>query len=94
MTNDLTRRAYEHKQKVVDGFTRKYNVTKLVYYEATDGIEAAIEGEKQVKGWLRRKKVALIESGQDLAKERYEDTHRPRPFGCGLKVTLEWPRSG
>ena len=62
VTNDLTRRLYEHQQKFVEGFTKKYNVTKLVYYEAADNIEAAIEREKQVKGWLRRKKVALIES--------------------------------
>ena len=78
VTNDLTRRSYEHQQKVVEGFTKKYNVTKLVYYEATDSIEAAIEHEKQVKGWLRRKKVALIESvnpyWEDLAKEWYEET--------------------
>ena len=78
VTNDLTRRVYEHKQKVVEGFTKKYNVAKLVYYEATDSIEAAIEREKQVKGWLRRKKVALIESvnpyWEDLAKECYEET--------------------
>ena len=78
VTNDLTRRAYEHKQKIVDGFTTRYNVTKLVYYEATDSFEAAIEREKQVTGWLRRKKVALIESvnpyWEDLAKEWYEET--------------------
>ena len=78
VTNDLTVRAYEHKQKAVDGFTRKYNATKLVYYEATDSIGAAIEREKQVKGWLRRKKVALIESvnpyWEDLAKGWYEET--------------------
>ena len=78
VANDLTRRSYEHQQKVVEGFTKKYNVTKLVYYEATDSIEAAIEREKQVKGWLRRKKVALIESvnpyWEDLAKEWYEET--------------------
>ena len=78
VTNDLTRRLYEHQQKFVEGFTKKYNVTKLVYYEAADSIEAAIEREKQVKGWLRRKKVALIESvnpyWEDLAKEWYEET--------------------
>jgi putative endonuclease len=90
VTNDLTRRAHDDKQEVVDGFTKKYNVTKLVYHEATDSIEAAIEREKQVKGWLRRKKVALIESvnpyWEDLAKEWYEEiptapTLRLRPQG-------------
>ena len=77
VTNDLTRRVYEHQHKVVEGFTKKYNVTKLVYYEATDSTEAAIEREKQIKGWLRRKKVALIESvnpcWENMAKEWYEE---------------------
>ncbi len=77
VTNDLTRRVYEHQLKVVEGFTKKYNVTKLVYYEAADSIEAAIEREKQVKGRLRRKKVALIESvnpyWEDRAKEWYDE---------------------
>ena len=77
VTNDLTRRVYEHQHKVVEGFTKKYNVTKLVYYEATDNIEVAIRRENQVKAWLRRKKVALIESvnpyWEDLAKEWYEE---------------------
>ena len=78
VTNDLTRRVSEHQQKVVEGFTKKYNVTMLVYYEVADSIDAAIEREKQVKGWLRRKKVALIESmnpyWEDLAKEWYRET--------------------
>lgn len=47
---------------MIDGFTKKYNITKLVYYEETDDVQAAIEREKQIKGWLRRKKIALIES--------------------------------
>ncbi len=62
VTNDLMRRVYEHKNKMIDGFTKKYNITKLVYYEETDDVQAAIEREKQIKGWLRRKKIALIES--------------------------------
>ena len=78
VTNDLTRRVREHQQKCVAGFTKKYNVTKLVYYEHTNSIEAAIEREKQVKGWLRKKKVALIESvnayWEDLTKEWYKET--------------------
>ena len=76
--NDLTRRVYEHQQKFVEGFTKKYNVAKLVYYEVTESIEAAIEREKQVKGWFRRKKVALIESvnpcWEDVAKEWHGET--------------------
>ena len=62
VTNDLIRRVYEHKNKMIDGFTKKYNITKLVYYEETNDIQAAIAKEKQIKGWLRCKKIALIES--------------------------------
>jgi len=56
------RRVYEHKNKMIEGFTKKYNITKLVYYEETNDIQAAISREKQIKGWLRGKKIALIES--------------------------------
>ena len=62
VTNDLERRVYEHKEKLVKGFTKKYNVNKLVFHEICADIEGAIAREKQIKGWLRRKKVALIES--------------------------------
>jgi putative endonuclease len=62
VTTDLERRVYEHKQKLVPGFTSKYNITKLVWFEEFPDIEQAIEGEKRLKGWLRSKKIALIES--------------------------------
>lgn len=62
VTNDLTRRVYEHKHKLIPGFTQKYNITKLVYYEETSDVHAAIAREKQIKGWLREKKINLIES--------------------------------
>ena len=62
VTNDLERRVYEHKQKLIPGFTAKYNISRLVYFEATEDVEAAIAREKQIKGWLREKKMALIES--------------------------------
>jgi len=62
VTNDLERRVYKHKQKLIEGFTKKYNLTMLAYYELTDDVQSAITREKQIKGWLRRKKVALIES--------------------------------
>ena len=60
VTNNLERRIYEHKNKIVDGFTAKYNLNKLVYFEeATDAI-SAIEREKQLKGWTRKRKEKLI----------------------------------
>jgi putative endonuclease len=62
VTNNLDRRVYEHKHKLISGFTAKYNILRLVYFEATEDIRAAIEREKQIKGWLRSKKIALIES--------------------------------
>ena len=60
VTNDLVRRLYEHKNGLVDGFTKKYNVHKLVYYEITTDINAAIAREKQLKGWTRKRKNALV----------------------------------
>ena len=60
VTNDLERRLYEHKNHLVDGFTKKYHVDKLVYYEMTGGVRAAIAREKQLKGWTRAKKNALV----------------------------------
>ena len=62
VTNDLSLRVYQHKQKLIPGFTTKYNISRLVYFETTQDVQAAIAREKQIKGWLRRKKVALIES--------------------------------
>ncbi|MBR3307918.1 MAG: GIY-YIG nuclease family protein [Lachnospiraceae bacterium] len=62
MTNDIKRRLYEHKNKMIDGFTKKYNVDKLVYVEETNNVNAAIEREKQLKKWRREKKRALVES--------------------------------
>jgi putative endonuclease len=62
VTNNLERRVYEHKHKLVPGFTRTYNITRLVYYETTIDVRTAIAREKQLKRWLRRKKIALIES--------------------------------
>src|SRR5208282_4389740 len=62
VTNRLTRRTIEHRQKFVEGFTKKYNVTRVVHWERFGDIRSAIAREKQIKGWLRSKKVALIES--------------------------------
>jgi putative endonuclease len=62
VTSDLIRRIYEHKNKLVPGFTQKYNLDRLVYYESTGDVRAALQREKQIKGWVRAKKVALIVS--------------------------------
>jgi len=73
VTNNLKRRVFEHKHHLVKGFTEKYNITRLVYYEATNDARAAIAREKQIKGWLRRKKIALIESMNPEWKDLAED---------------------
>lgn len=62
VTNNLMRRVYEHKNKLVEGFTKKYNITKLVYLELFNNPDDAIRREKQIKGWIRKKKIDLIES--------------------------------
>ena len=59
VTNDLIRRVYEHKNKLVAGFTKKYNVVRLVYYEVCGSIITAIEREKQIKGWSRKKEAGF-----------------------------------
>jgi len=77
VTNNLERRVYEHKHKLVPGFTKKYNLTRLVWYEAGNDIWAAIAREKQIKGWVRARKVALIESmnpdWEDLSVKLFGD---------------------
>ena len=62
VTSDLNRRVWQHKSGLIPGFTRRYGITRLVYAETTDTARDAIAREKQIKGWLRQKKIALIES--------------------------------
>ena len=62
ITNDIARRVWEHREGAVEGFTEKYNLTKLVYYEEAEDALSTIAREKKIKGWLRIKKVALIEA--------------------------------
>lgn len=69
VTNDLNRRVYQHKQKLIHGFTEKYNLTRLAWYEQTSDITSAIAREKQIKNWRRSKKIELIES----LNPRWED---------------------
>ncbi len=62
VTNDLEQRVYQHKNKLIEGFTKRYNITQLVYFESSDDVTAAIAREKQIKGLLRRKRIELIKT--------------------------------
>jgi putative endonuclease len=72
VTNDLKKRIYEHREKFIDGFTKKYNVNKLVYYEIFEDSYSAISREKQIKGGSRSKKIALIESMNPKWEDLYD----------------------
>ena len=69
VTNDLERRIFEHKNKLVEGFTKKYTLNKLIYYEMTEDISSAIEREKQLKNWHRNWKINLIKSFNPMWKD-------------------------
>ena len=71
--HDLMKRVLEHKYKVVDGFTKRYFINRLVYFEACETVETSINREKQLKGWTRAKKIALIESINPEWKDLFED---------------------
>ncbi|MFH1753957.1 MAG: GIY-YIG nuclease family protein [Candidatus Omnitrophota bacterium] len=73
VTSDLAKRVYEHREGLIDGFTKKYNVKKLVYYEIADDIESAIMREKQIKAGSRKKKIALIKSMNPAFKDLYPE---------------------
>lgn len=73
VTNDLKRRIYEHKSKVFKGFTEKYNVDKLIWYESTESIEAVLIKEKQMKKWNRDWKIKMIEEKNYEWKDLYEE---------------------
>ena len=73
VTSDLIKRVYEHKNNLVEGFTQKYNVHNLVYYEVTESIESAIRKEKQLKTWKREWKIRLIKKGNPEWKDLYQD---------------------
>jgi putative endonuclease len=77
VTNDLVRRVYEHQHKLVEGFTKKYGVSKLVYYEIHSDIEAAITREKQLKKWNRAWKVRLIEETNPNWDDLYRSIANP-----------------
>jgi len=76
VTGNIKKRIHQHKQKLVDGFTKKYNIDRLVYYEAFDNVNSAIAAEKTIKGWRREKKIELIQTDnpnwRDLSDGWYE----------------------
>lgn len=78
VTNDLMRRVSEHKAGKVDGFTKRYRINRLVYFEDTSDIHAALQREKQIKGWTRLKRVNLVNSinpkWRDLSDDWFEDS--------------------
>jgi len=73
VTSDLIKRIFEHKNKLVYGFTSKYNIYKLVYYEIYNDINEAIKREKQIKGGSRKKKLELIETTNPELRDLYEE---------------------
>jgi putative endonuclease len=73
VTNDLKRRVYEHKEGLVKGFTKKYNVSKLIYYEVSEDIYSAISREKQIKAGSRRKKIELINGMNEKWRDLYDE---------------------
>ena len=77
VTSDLRNRVYQHKHKLIEGFTKKYKITRLAYFEETTDIHIAIKREKEIKGWRRSKKIALIESinptWNDLAEGWFDE---------------------
>ena len=73
MTNDLVRRMSEHRAGEIEGFTKKYNITRLVYFEQTTDVNAAIAREKQIKGWRRNKKIKLIEKMNPSWRDLFDE---------------------
>ncbi|MGE4318572.1 MAG: GIY-YIG nuclease family protein [Deferribacterales bacterium] len=76
VTSDIVKRVYQHKEKMSEGFSKDYNLDKLVYYELFDDIEDAIAREKQIKAGSRKKKIELISSMNPQWKDLYEETNR------------------
>ncbi len=77
VTNNLVRRVYEHREKLVDGFTKQYDVARLVYFEVHSDVEAAITREKQMKKWNRAWKVRLIEGSNPNWSDLYNQIAKP-----------------
>ena len=86
ITNDLEQRLHQHKSQTIDGFTKRYNITRLVYFESTNDVTAAITREKQIKGMLRSKKIELIKTLNPQLKDLSEDW-----FDTGMKNNASPP---
>jgi len=82
VTNNIVNRVLTHKQKQQSGFTQKYNVTRLVYYELSQSINSAIAREKEIKGWKRAKKITLIESMNPKWSDLAEDWFSKEDLDC------------
>jgi len=76
VTGNITARGWQHKQRLVEGFTKRYNCTKMVYFEEFDDVHEAIAREKQIKGWTRKKKEELIDSVNPKWRDVYEEAIR------------------
>jgi len=81
ITSTLEERLFKHKEGLDDGFTKKYGVNRLVYFESFDDVRKAIDREKQLKGWRRAKKIALIEKSNPQWKDLSADWYRAIPKG-------------
>ena len=77
LTNNLKKRAYQHKQKIMDGFTKRYNCTKLIYYEVFGDVSKAIKREKQIKSWSRKRKDDLVRNFNPKWNDLFETISRP-----------------
>ena len=76
LTNDIKKRIYQHKNKLINGFTKKYNIDRLIYFETFSDVYSAIDREKTIKGWLRKKKTELVNEvnpqWRDLSQDWYD----------------------
>jgi putative endonuclease len=86
MTNSIRRRTREHKLKLTPGFTTKYNITRLVYFETFEDVRNAIEREKQVKAWTRAKRLALVESTNPRRDDLSREWDQPQTFRFTPKI--------
>ncbi len=85
VTNDIQRRMYEHKNKLVKGFTKRYNIDMLVYYEVTSDIGEGLTREKQIKAWRRSKRISLIESANPQWRDLSEGWYSSPPPDSSLR---------